>query len=173
MKNKLMTLAHLLEYPTSVAAGGDAAPTALDGLTQEEREELYTATFDVTPSCVPYVSIHLFGEENFKRGEFMAALHARYAQAGFDTRGELADHIAVLLRFAAHVDESERREMAEFCLMRPLEKMMAALPVTNPYRRVLEEARGLFDGLAAVPLPVEQMQMHGASCAGCGVTTHD
>ena len=61
----------------------DAATTALarfaagmSPLTTDEREELYTATFDVTPACVPYVSIHLFGEENFKRGEFMAALHA-------------------------------------------------------------------------------------------------
>lgn len=156
--NQLLEMARALEYPH-------------DG--SDERQELYTATFDVTPVCVPYVSIHLFGEENFKRGEFMAALHARYAQAGFDPRGELADHIAVLLRFAAQVDDAERRELAEFCLIRPLEKMIAALPETNPYRQALAEARAAFDGLAGAPMPVEQMQQHGAGCAGCGVTTHD
>lgn len=158
MNNKLTTLAQQLEYPHS---GSD------------DLQELYTATFDVTPVCVPYVSIHLFGEENFKRGEFMAALNARYVETGFATNGELADHIAVLLRFAAQVDEVERRELAEFCLLGPLEKMIAALPEANPYRQVLEAVKAEFAGVQAAPLPVELMQTHGVGCAGCGVTTHD
>jgi len=156
--NNLLKLARALEYPH-------------DGT--DERQELYTATFDVTPVCVPYVSIHLFGEENFKRGEFMAALHARYAEVGFTTNGELADHLAVLLRYAAQADEAERRELAEFCLLGPVRKMTAALAKDNPYRAVLEAVLAEFPDVQQAPAPVEQMQQHGGGCAGCGVIGHD
>ncbi|MCX6895721.1 MAG: nitrate reductase molybdenum cofactor assembly chaperone, partial [Verrucomicrobia bacterium] len=182
----LTTLSGLLEYPGSefasrLAAAQSAAPlarfcTAISALTPDEREELYTGTFDVTPACVAYVSIHLFGEENFKRGEFMAGLHARYQQAGFSTMGELPDHLAVLLRFTAQVDDAERREIAEFCLLGPVGKMIAALNESNPYRALLEAVRDTLQ--AAYPdvkpalSPVEQMRLHGAGCAtvtaGCG-----
>jgi nitrate reductase delta subunit len=102
-------LASLLEYP---APGFDdrlavAEPAAsgfvrqMRALSSEEREELFSATFDINPSCVPYAGIHLFGEENFKRGEFMAALFARYEETGFVPNGDLPDHLANLLRFAA------------------------------------------------------------------------
>lgn len=158
MNENLLKLAQALEYPHN---GSD------------EQQELYTATFDVTPVCVPYVSIHLFGEENFKRGEFMAALHARYAQAGFNMRGELADHITVLLRFAAQVDEEERRELAQFCLLGPVRKMIASLTADNPYRAVLEAVVAEFPEVQPVLMPVEQMDKHDAGCAGCGVTVND
>jgi nitrate reductase molybdenum cofactor assembly chaperone len=150
--------------------------TAMSALTSDEREELYTATFDVTPACVAYVSIHLFGEENFKRGEFMAGLQARYAQAGFNAGGELPDHLAVLLRFAAETDEVERRELTEFCLLGPLGKMIAALSEANPYRALLETVREVLEaaypGIRPATSPLEQMQQHGPACAttaaGCG-----
>jgi len=179
---KLKTLARLLEYPagkfeTEMAALCRVAATpalncivvAMSALTPAEREELYTATFDIPPACVPYVSLHLFGEENFKRGELMAALLGRYRQAGFDPAGELPDHLAVLLRYAAQADEAERRELVEFCLLGPAQKMIAALPDTNPYRTVLEAVRetlqAAYPGLKPALSPLEQMQNSGAGCA--------
>lgn len=178
--DQLQTLARLLEYPT----GQDYAAfaPALGALSRDEREELYTATFDVTPTCVPYVSIHLFGEENFKRGEFMAALGARYAAAGFETRGELPDHLSVMLRFLAQTDEAERRELVRFCLLGPLGKMIAALSDENPYRALLKAVREVltaaYPDLQPALSPLEQMQTHSAcktvtdGCGGCGSLTH-
>lgn len=145
-------------------------------LAAEEREELYTATFDVTPSCVAYVSIHLFGEENFKRGEFMAALNARYAQAGFHARDELPDHLSNLLPFAAGVEAPELRELVEFCLLGPLDKMRGSLDETNPCRSLLELIRDTL--LIAVPgarpavSPLEQMRRHSAGCATVSAGCH-
>lgn len=179
MQEALTALAGLLEYPGAdfdarIARAAAAAPlarftAAISALTTDEREERYTATFDVTPACVPYVSIHLFGEENFKRGEFMAGLHARYAQAGFDCNGELPDHVAVLLRFAAEADEAERRELTEFCLLGPLNKMIDVLAAENPYRPLLEAVREVlqaaYPGMKPAPSPLEQRQQHGAGCA--------
>lgn len=179
----LAALAALLEYPGAdvdvrLAAAPAAAAAALAALAAETREELFTATFDVTPACVPYVSIHLFGEENFKRGEFMAALHARYAQVRFDTRGELPDHLAVLLRFAAQTDAAEQRELAAYCLLGPMRRMLEALAADNAYRPVLEAACAsllrLCPDTQPAPSPLEQKQRHEAgAAAGCtGCATH-
>ncbi len=193
LKAQLTALARLLEYPgvdfgVRVSAAPSSATlvsfaTAMLALSPDEREELYTATFDVTPACVPYVSIHLFGEENFKRGEFMAGLHARYAQAGFTTGGELPDHLSVLLRFTAETDHAEHRELTEFCLLGPLGKMIAALTEENPYHALLVAVREILQ--AAHPevkpalSPLEQMQQHGGACAAisigcnCGAAPQD
>ncbi|HOW66094.1 MAG TPA: molecular chaperone TorD family protein, partial [Verrucomicrobiota bacterium] len=147
---QLAHLAEWLEYPRChsiplrpghSSAAFDRFLSAVSALTPDQLEELYTATFDVAPSCVPYVSIHLFGEENFKRGEFMAALQARYQQAEFSTGGELPDHVSILLKFAAQIDESERRELIEYCLLGPMEIMAESLAETNPYRFLLEAIR--------------------------------
>lgn len=138
---------------------------AICALSQDEREELYTATFDVTPRCVPYVSIHLFGEENFKRGEFMAALHSQYALQGLDTGGELPDHLAVLLGYAATLGEPARRELVEFCLLGPLGKIIGSVPDEHPYRFVLTAVdatlRAHYPGIKAPLSPLEQMRQHG------------
>lgn len=193
----LTALSALLEYPgaafqervraaeQAIAPAGEAAlghfarfAPGLLSLSSTDREELFTGTFDVTPACVPYVSIHLFGEEHFKRGEMMAALLARYRQDTFDPRGELPDHLGVLLRFAATVSEAERRELTEFCLLTPVARMIAALNPANPYRALLETIRALLEamypGLQPPPTPLELMRGSGAACAlqsaacGCG-----
>lgn len=144
-------------------------------LDPESREELHAATFEITPACVPYVSLHLFGEESFKRGAFMAALNARYAATGFTVSGELPDHLVVLLRFAATTDEVECRELAEFCLLGPLDKMMTGLAEGNPYRALLEATRcrvqALFPGVEPAVAPVDLGRRPGESCGsgdGCG-----
>jgi nitrate reductase delta subunit len=202
---RFQALADLLEYPAGgfearlAAAGrvfdesGEGAPasallrqfgSACLALSPGEREELYTGTFDVTPACVPYVSIHLFGEENFKRGEFMAGLQGRYQQTGFHVPGELPDHLSVVLRYAAQAEDGERRELLEFCLLGPVDKMIASLSEANPYRALLavvsETLRAAYPGLEPAPSPLDQMRQHGVACtslnAGCGceaVGLHD
>ncbi len=181
----LTALADLLDYPGAdfsmrLTRAAALAPLAhfiagISALSPDQREELYTATFEVTPACVAYVSIHLFGEENFQRGEFMAGLNARYAQARFHCQGELPDHLAVLLRYAAQTDEAERRDLVEFCLLGPTGKMMTALAEENPYRALLETVREIlqaaYPGVKPALSPLEQMQQHGghgvAVVSGC------
>lgn len=184
-------LARLLEYPGADFASrmteaarvlprlGEAPAlawerfrAALEPMTPEEREELYTATFDVRPACIPYVSIHLFGEENFQRGQFMAALLERYRRCGWPTEGELPDHLAVLLRFAAQTEDGEQRELAQFCLLGPLRRMQEALADEHPYRALLEAVEAVIlnthPGIQAAPCPVSATQKHhtgGCSCS--------
>jgi len=182
MKTFLL-LADLLEYPgAGFGKHLDAAEGVADGfvrpmrmLPDGEREELFSATFDINPSCVPYAGVHLFGEENFKRGELMAALSARYGETGFVPNGDLPDHLANLLRFAARVDEAERRELTKFCILGPLGKMTASLDAANPYRALLESVRSALEssmpGLCAAPIPQDQVRAvpcASAGCASCG-----
>lgn len=173
-------LGRLLQYPEAenhdhLADIPGLDPGGLEALAPDECEELYTATFDVNPRCVPYVSIHLFGEENFKRGEFMAALHHQYETRGFDPGRELPDHIGVLLCYAATLAEPDRRELVEFCILGPLAKLVAALDGDHPYRPVLTAADGIlraaYPGMRPALSPLEQMRQHGicpsATPGGC------
>ncbi len=149
---------------------------AMSDRTRAEREELHAATFDLSRQCVPYVSIHLFGEENFKRGAFMAALNARYVAIGFSAGGELPDHLAVLLRFLGEAaDEAERHELVLHALFGPVERMMASLPPTNPYHHLVgaiqETLRELYPNEARAAASAESIHPAAACLAAdvaCG-----
>lgn len=197
----LRALATLLEYPDgqlenrlaeALQAADDPglAPTvaeplarfaaAMQAMAPARREELHAATFEVTPACVPYVSIHLFGEENYQRGAFMAALRERFHEVGFTGGNELPDHLAVLLRFAAQAGEPEGRELAEFCLLGPLDRMGSGLSESHPYRELLAAIRAAvqagYPGLEPAPTPVDQMRQHGTGgpggCSPCAAACH-
>ncbi len=175
----VILLANLLEYPgpefdSRLAAAESASPGFVGqmcALSAEDREELFSATFDINPSCVPYTGIHLFGEENFKRGEFMAALFARYEETGFVPNGDLPDHLANLLRFAASADDAECRELAEFCMLGPLQKMTKSLDETNPYHALLESVRTALEealpGILPATSPFDQMRSTPCVSTGC------
>lgn len=136
-----------------LAAGEDGAAAALDlferavaRLSFQEIEDLYTRTFDLSPSCVPFLSVHLFGQESFRRARLMTGLEEAYQKAGFDrTEGgnELPDHLGVVLRAAEVFSDDEWRELREMVLARPLAKMAGALGAKNPYRHLLEAVRRL------------------------------
>ena len=143
-----------------------------------ELESLYLRTFEIAAPCIPYISIHLFGEESFERGAFMAKLLDRYGQLEFVAGDELPDHLSVMLRFADRVEGEELYELLHYCLLRPVQIMMERLEASNPYVQVLgallEVLRGRFPGLTPAPLPVEQKRTHSpchehaASSSSCG-----
>lgn len=172
------TLSRLLEYPTvDMPECRFTESMTLGGMSADEREEAYTATFDVTPACVPYVSIHLFGEQNFKRGAFMAELSGRCTEMGFDCRGELPDHLANMLRLAAKVGDEERRELMQFCVLGPVKKMMTGLGDGNPYRAILGAiepvVQAAYPGLESPLTPLDEKANHG-SCGTCpSIRDHD
>lgn len=106
--------------------------------TQGELEELYTRTFDLAAICSPYITGYIYGDENFDRGTFMALLGEKFQEMGFDTRGELPDHLAVLLRFSAALDSETLDELISFCLLDPINQMEERLQdADNPYTHLL------------------------------------
>jgi len=111
----------------------------------EKLQETYTRAFDISPHCIPYISVFLFGEENFKRATLMAGLKERYVENGIDLEGELPDHLGVILRYANVFDDDEWRELACWCVPGPLKEMVRGLTrAKSPYRHVLETVRLVF-----------------------------
>lgn len=101
--------------------------------------ELYTRTFDLMAVCSPYVGIHLYGEDNYKRGGLMAKLKEAFSVKGFDAGNELPDHLPVLLRYCTVAPEEEADEIREYLLIQTVEKMVAILEKTqNPYTHLLQ-----------------------------------
>lgn len=120
--------------PALVEFAGSIAKLSGDAL-----EELHLRTFVVAPSCVPYVGVHLYGEESFKRGELMALLRDGFEAHDFHAREELPDHVAVLLRFAGRLSGDELRELETWLLALPVQSMGRALAGSaNPYRALVE-----------------------------------
>lgn len=163
-------LSALLEYPRGDLAGPARECAALlaaelpQGAEQLARflalaeengpgrmEEIYTGTFDMNPTCTIYAGYQLFGE-SYKRGEFLVRLKEKYRERGFSEGNELADHLAVLLRFLSGLDpeESAARELIEDCLAPAVRKMNGSFPAApaenaNPYACVLRAVAGVID----------------------------
>lgn len=113
----------------------------VSGRSLSDMEETFTRTFDMAPVCSPYISGHIYGDENFERGTLLSALSERYAQSGFDLHGELPDHIMLLLKFCPELDPEELSELTQYCLKKPLADMVDQLEsCENLYMHVLKAA---------------------------------
>jgi len=108
-------------------------------LSLEKLEELYTQTFDLNPVCTLDVGYHVFGE-NYKRGELLAKLRETEAPFELGQANQLPDHLPVLLRLLAKLDDKELRlALIGEILIPALAKMTEALSQTeNPYRDLIE-----------------------------------
>jgi nitrate reductase delta subunit len=145
-------LACLMEYPTSdLPDQARECAAALktkrshaarhmahfrDSVTQTgpgDLEELYSATFDLTPVCYPYIGYQLFGD-TYKRGEFLALLNARYRDIGIVIQGELPDHLGMVLRYLAQIPDAD---LVNEGVIPTLERMIEQLK-DNPYRELVQ-----------------------------------
>ncbi len=101
-------------------------------------QEVYTSTFDLQAACYPYAGYHLFGE-SYRRGEFLAKLKTRYLAVGFSSGSELPDHVPMILRYLAKLqDLDERNVIISECLLPAVTQMETHLNHENPYLNVLQ-----------------------------------
>jgi nitrate reductase assembly molybdenum cofactor insertion protein NarJ len=111
--------------------------------TDPHLQSIYTDTFDLAPSCSPYLGTHLFGDDSAGRARLMLGLRA----AGVGGGDELPDHVAEVLEFATKFSDDEWRELVPLVLLPALTKMDELLRATsNPYREVVAEALELCRG---------------------------
>jgi len=106
-----------------------------------QQQSTYTATFDLAPSCTPYLGVHLFGDENPDRARLMVGLRQAYRRAGLESNGsELPDHVAEVLEFAEHAGE-DSGDLARLVLLPALTRMQQILaPTGNPWRHAVAAA---------------------------------
>lgn len=112
--------------------------------TLETLQEQFTRSFDLSPVCPPYLSIHLFGGESFKRAELMVGLADAYRRAGFAYGTELPDHVGKVLQALPLLESNERNDLVAYVLLPATEKMLAALEKAgSPWRHAILAVREL------------------------------
>ena len=151
-------------WPSEVRHQLEAFTEAIAELDLGAFQELHSRTFSLAPTCIPYAGVYLFGEGSFKRGNLLAALKERFESARFDAGTELADHVGVLLRFAAMLTEAEVDDLREWLLAKPIVAMSGALSSSeNPYRFLVDAVR-LIVAPQGVSLEVQQaVSVHAKS----------
>ncbi|ADU67156.1 nitrate reductase molybdenum cofactor assembly chaperone [Desulfurispirillum indicum] len=110
-------------------------------------QEAYTAAFDLQPLAAPYVGYHLFGDDA-RRGQFLIRLQEIYRQRGITPDpGELADHLATVLRFlATTAGSTEHGALARDALLPAVRSIHGALAQgENPYRHILQSLEYCID----------------------------
>ena len=112
-----------------------------------ELQAVYTTTFDLGPSCSPYLGVHLFSEEGRDRARLMVGLKLAYRRGGKLPSAELPDHISEVLAFAPHFGDEEWADLVRLVLIPALTKMNDILgPTSNPYRLAVAAAAALCRG---------------------------
>lgn len=154
------------EFPLHLAEARAAVPAVeafardVAALDPPALEVTYTSTFDLAPSCSPYLGVHLFGEDGVARARLMLGLRsasappAEPAPSRRREETELPDHIAEVLANAAAFEEGEWRELEELVLRPALARMNDLLSATtNPYRHLLNAASSLLPPAPCTPRP--------------------
>ena len=99
-------------------------------------EELYTRTFDFSPSCALEIGWHLFGED-YNRGAFLVRLREELARHGIQESCELPDHLTHVLPLLDRMRPDEAARFALACVTPAVEKMLAGLEgKQNPYEHL-------------------------------------
>lgn len=142
--NAFAALAPLFRYPDEnfrlrlnealrAAPSVESFANAIADLRLESLQAVYSSTFDLAPSCSPYLGSHLFGDEAPERARLMLGLRMKGAGTN-----ELPDHVAEVLARADAFDDDEWLELRELILVPALAKMDALLRATaNPYRHLV------------------------------------
>jgi nitrate reductase delta subunit len=134
-------LPEALEYVRStVPAAAEplgAFVTAQSRLSGEEREELYTRTFDINPECSLEIGWQLFGEE-YHRGALLVRLRRELYRHGIEESTELPDHLTHVLSLLDRLSSDEAQSFAQCCVIPAVDKMLVALADRgNPYGDLL------------------------------------
>jgi nitrate reductase delta subunit len=112
-------------------------------LDQATLQSTYTSTFDLAPSCSPYLGTHVFSEDGGDRARLLVGLRASVRSAGGEVDlSELPDHVSEVLRFASRYGDEEWVDLGTLIILPALSKMEELLaPTPNPYRHLLAAAR--------------------------------
>lgn len=96
----------------------------MNSRSQDEREELFTKTFDVQPICYLDLGYVIFGED-YKRGAFLLHMQEEQLKANNDCGTDLPDNICnMLVLYTKSADQALLDELAVKILIPGIEKMI-------------------------------------------------
>jgi len=123
---------------TSDKESFDSFRRRIAAMKAEEREELYTRTFDLNPVCTLEIGWQLFGED-YKRGAFLVKMRQLLREHGIPEETELPDHLTYMLSALDRIETESGRELAEKYIRPALKKMIDGFKErSNPYFSLLQ-----------------------------------
>lgn len=156
-------------YP-DVGRAFAALATWLEGVPFEESEEVYSALFDLRPSCTLHVGFHVYGEA-YQRGVLLAGLVRETSDAGIELGSELADFLPTVLRLLARLGKTAGSKLLTERIVAPgLATMKRELSsITTPWAIAVASLTELFplqaEHVAKEESLVERIQRELASHA--------
>ncbi len=151
-----MIPARLFAYPGedyhALAAEVPGFAQAIEGMSVEDLQELYTRTFDWNPATSMEIGWHLYGE-NYERGEFLVEVRGLLRRHGVVESEGLPDHLVNLMPLLERLPPEEAAQFATEYLAPALCKIEAALAGTgNPYLHLIGALARRYD-VASEPAP--------------------
>lgn len=127
---------------------------SLEGRSVGELQELFTQTFDLTPTCALEVGWHLFGEE-YERGAFLVDMREALRRHHVPEGTELPDHLGSLLALVVRLDAREAGTFVSRALLPAVDKMMQGLrDAGSPFVATMRTIDQVLRAYAPVPLEV-------------------
>ena len=90
--------------------------------------------------------------EDYNRGLFLAKLRTESRRLGLPETSELPDHLPHVLRLLGRMEEAAAADFAYTCVLPGVEKLLAAMAETNPYRHIIQGVLALL-GVVYDPQP--------------------
>ncbi|UJP40397.1 nitrate reductase molybdenum cofactor assembly chaperone [Cellulomonas palmilytica] len=123
----------------------------------------YVHLFDLSRKQALYLSYWTDGDTR-RRGEVLAGFKERYRASGFlvDTRGELPDHLPLVLEYAALADPDDGAALLQEYRASLELTRFALIEAGTPYAGVLEAVCATLPG----PSPADKAAVHRMAAAG-------
>jgi nitrate reductase delta subunit len=134
--------------------------SAIESLSLEAHQELFTQTFDLNPVCSLELGWHLFGE-NYERGLLLVRMREQLRRAGVAEDGELPDHLTYALRLLPRMEQGYATDFAGAIVLPALVKMSQAIRgKDNPYEHLLSAlAVMLHNDFPEIKLPEAKVEL--------------
>ena len=135
-----------LQYPSGVSEELKAFMKEAFEMPLDDLQGLYSYTFEISGGETTLdLAYHLY--DGFKRSNYLVSLKELYKAKSFPfaeiAKGELPDHLPVVLRFLDILDdEGLRREILESFVIKGMEKLAKNFDISSskdsPYRHVIK-----------------------------------
>lgn len=143
-------LAEHPDYPPEVTVEFNKFQKDLEEISLDDLQGIYSYTFELSSEFTVDLGSHLY--DGFKRSNILASIKAMYREQGFPfdevAKGELPDHLPVVLRFLAFLqDEGLKRNFIETFVIIALEKVNKSFEKNkkNIYRHLISVIYRIID----------------------------
>lgn len=133
-------------------------------LSQQEHEEVYSRTFDLSPKCTLELGWHLFGE-TYDRGAFLVWMRQQIRKFSLTETTDLPDHAQHIFRVLGRMEAEDAEKFSQACVLPAMETIREGMKTMNsPYESLIEmicdwlESRHGVSPIEDISLPVLNQQ---------------